>query len=323
MGKARKGLFFALVGPGGAGKTTLLKEALKQIDNLRQLATATTRAPRAGETHGCERYFLSEEEFVEQIHANAFYEYEEVHPGTFYGTPRADIDAALLAGCDLIADIDAKGACFLRVALPENLLLIFVAPPNITILRKRLEGRGDEETATQARIDRFAWEMSFADVCDEIIVNETLAGAVATLKSIVEKARCGQRNAVSLPNFASVLAIRENCIHLYGNQANLPRSPLRNDELPHEAALRVVEDQLHASYRRESLSPGQIAAKKFTPILQVKPSPNAVEFQYVYALAPDELLSDGWRAYSLEQAPISSETRISILTRFQQWNVSS
>ena len=157
MTQARKGLFFALVGPGGAGKTTLLKAALPQIENLQQLATATTRRPRPGETHGSERYFLTESQFIEQIQTDAFYEYEEVHAGTFYGTPRADIDAALGAGKDLIADIDAKGACYLRVALGENLRLIFIAPPDIHALRERLEGRGDEEQSTQARIDRFAW----------------------------------------------------------------------------------------------------------------------------------------------------------------------
>ncbi len=318
MGEAKTGLFFALVGPGGAGKTTLLKAALGQIDNLRQLATATTRAPRAGEAHGRERYFLNEAEFVAQIRANAFYEYEEVHPGTFYGTPRADIDAALCAGRDLIADIDAKGACFLRVALPSNLCLVFVAPPDISTLRARLEGRGDAAVATQARIDRFTWEMAFADVCDEMIVNETLASAVAALSAIVETARASWRARGTLPFYARVLPIRRDCLNLRADERALPQTQLREHELPHEAAWRAIEENLHLPPRRENMSPGQIAARDFMPILHVTPSPDAVVFEYIYSLAMDERLPAGWCACPLEQAPLSSDVRAAIQARFQR-----
>ena len=318
VGEARKGLFFALVGPGGAGKTTLLKAALGQIDNLRQLATATTRAPRAGEAHGRERYFLHEAEFIAQIRANAFYEYEEVHPGTYYGTPRADIDAALRAGHDIIADIDAKGACFLRVALPDNLCLVFVAPPDISTLRARLEGRGDAAAATQARIDRFTWEMSFADVCDEMIVNETIASAVSALSGIVDAVRAGRRARVAMPYYARVLPIRRVSLYLRAGKRALPQTQLRKDELPHEAAWRVIREEFLVTPRRENMSPGEIAARAFTPILHVTPSPDAVVFEYTYSLAIDERLPAGWRACPLEQAPLSNHTRTAIQARFQR-----
>lgn len=315
MGEADKGLFFALVGPGGAGKSTLLKAALGQINNLRQLPTATTRAPRSGEAHGRERYFLSNDEFIARIRANGFYEYEEVHPGKFYGTPRADIDSALRAGQDLIADIDAKGACFLRVALPENLRLVFVAPPDQLALRARLEGRGDDAEATRARLDRFQWEMAFADVCDEQIVNRDIASAVVSLREIIEAARAGHRRCPPVPCFARLLPLRQGQLYLRANPVAAPQAALRAGELPHETAMRAVSEHFGWRPCAEQLCAGQPAAREFIPILHVLPSPREIFFYYPLFLPPEARIPADYHAHPITEAPITRETRAALLNR--------
>lgn len=315
MGQARKGLFFALVGPGGAGKTTLLKEGLKQIRDLKQLATATTRQPRTGETHGIERYFMSNEEFKLKIQANEFYEYEEVHRGTFYGTPRSDIDLALLSGSDLIADIDAKGAFYLKIALPESLLTIFIAPPDISTLRKRLEVRGDDQSANQARIRRFAWEMSFAKFCDEIIVNNSLVGSIASLKGIVDKARSKRLELKTINAFVSLIPILDDTVYLCGDDINPLVTKLRESELPQSALMRIFSDQLMLPCDSNRLGPGQIIAPGFIPILNVETISNALHFQYLYLMKSGEELPSGCHSFPIDLAPISNELRNAIEVR--------
>lgn len=315
MDKTRKGIFFALVGPGGAGKTTLLKKGLEQISDLKQLATATTRYPRPGETHGVERYFLSEEEFIHWIRSNELYEYEEVHRGTFYGTPRREIDATLHSGSDLIADIDAKGAFYLKLALPEHLFTIFIAPPDASALRERLERRGDENTATQARMERFFWEMSFADLCDATIINDTIEGSVAILQRIVERARTRHLAMKSIPSFACLIPMRDGQIHAPRGDHYHLRTLLRTQELPHQTVQRMIDDQLKTKGIEGCLSPGQVAAPDFIPVLNVEARSNAIQFQYWFALAAEASIPTDWQAHPVERAPISQELRRAILAR--------
>ncbi len=318
MGRLGKGLFFALVGPGGAGKTTLLKTALRKIEQLQQLATVTTRRSRPGEKQGQERYFLRDGEFRTRIRANAFYEYEEVHPGTYYGTPRAAIDTALRNGQDLIADIDTKGACFLRAALPEHVFLIFIAPPDKAVLRERLRARGEGPAATQARIDRFNWEMSFREVCDQVIVNEALPVAVRTLNDCIEAARKGEISQSTVPYYAQVLPVRQRLVYRKESVIAFPENPLLSSELPHDAALRALEAELSLKPCRARLSAGQLAAADFIPILMVSPSPTRVDFQYAYELNLEEHLPDGWRAVSPLEASLPRELQLALLERFQR-----
>ncbi|MCY4008483.1 MAG: guanylate kinase [Anaerolineaceae bacterium] len=315
MDQARQGIFFALVGPGGAGKTTLLKRGLEQISELTQLATATTRQPRPGETHGVERYFLSEAEFIQSIRSNELYEYEEVHRGTYYGTPRRDIDAALHAGSDLIADIDAKGAFYLKIALPDHLFTIFIAPPDASALRERLEGRGDENTATQARMERFFWEMSFVDLCDVTIINDTIEGAVASLQQIVERARSRRMAMQSIPSYVSLIPLRDGQIYLTRGEQLPLVAPLRLRELPHQAIQRMRETQLIWQGAAGCLSPGQVAAPEFIPILNVEAEANAIHFQYWLALVADAIIPSDWQAHPVERAPISPELKRAIKAR--------
>ena len=315
MSQARKGLFFALVGPGGAGKTTLLKEGLKQIRDLKQLATATTRQPRNGETHGIERYFMSNEEFKLKIQANEFYEYEEVHQGTFYGTPRNDIDSALISGLDLIADIDAKGAFYLKIALPENLLTIFIAPPDISTLQKRLEVRGDDQSANLARIRRFAWEMSFAKFCDEIIVNNSLVGSIASLKRIVVRARSNQLELKTINAFVSLITLLDDTVYLYRDNFNPLVTKLRENELPQSALKRILSDQLMLPCDFNRLSPGHTVSPGFIPILNIENISNELHFQYLYSMKSDEELPSGWHSFPIDLAPFSNELRNAIVAR--------
>src|SRR5262249_18271204 len=149
-------------GPAGVGKNTIMKEVLQRVPQLHQMPTATTRAPRPGEKEGREHYFVSLDKFREMLADHDLIEYQEVYPGLFYGTPRQQLEAALNRGDKLIADIEITGGGELKKAFPDNIVLIFIAPPSLEDLEKRLRKRGnvtDQELAE--RLKRGQWEMTF------------------------------------------------------------------------------------------------------------------------------------------------------------------
>ncbi len=167
------GVLFILVGPGGVGKNAIMNEALKRLPLFRQMPTATTRPMREGEAEGYQHFFVTPERFQQMIDDHHFIEYEEVHPGKFYGTPRAPLQAALAAGERLIADIDILGALKIREAFPENVRLIFIEPPSIDDLEKRLIQRGQISASDIAdRLRRAQFEMAQVGQSDYRIMND-------------------------------------------------------------------------------------------------------------------------------------------------------
>ena len=148
-GTIHAGLLFVLVGPTAVGKNWLMKEALDQLTDLVQMPTATTRPIRADEQEGREHYFFSKAGFQDLIDSGALLEHQLVH-GHKYGIIRARLEQALAAGRDQIADIDVLGASILREAFPDNVVLIFISPPDTVTLEKRIRARGDSADRDRA-----------------------------------------------------------------------------------------------------------------------------------------------------------------------------
>ena len=182
------GIIFTLVGPGGAGKNTLMKRVIPQIDNLYQLATATTRDMRPGEQNGREHLFISRDMFNQWIEENRLLEYQEVHPGKFYGVPREPLEEALRDGRNLIADIEIAGAKAIAEAYPLNTVLIFIAAP-LDALEQRMRERGESEDGVRDRMNRAKAEMDFAPQCHEYILNEDQDEAAQQLHDVILKWR--------------------------------------------------------------------------------------------------------------------------------------
>jgi guanylate kinase len=159
---SRRGILFVVSAPSGAGKSTLLN-ALRPTADFLYSVSCTTRSPRAGEIDGEDYHFLDREDFERRIEAGEFIEYAEVH-GNFYGTPRTNVLRNLEAGTDVLIDVDIQGAASIRrnggPEIAESLADVFIMPPSMDELRRRLLKRGTETEAQMAvRLDRAAIEM--------------------------------------------------------------------------------------------------------------------------------------------------------------------
>lgn len=172
--------------PSGSGKTTIINYVMKQGLNLTFSVSATSRSPREGERDGKDYYFLTPDEFRRRIAAGDFLEYEEVYAGTYYGTLRCQVESGLRDGQNVVLDVDVHGACRIKQAFGSRAFSLFVAPPSIDELRRRLLRRGTElPELIDRRIARARHELSFASCFDAVIVNDDLAKAQAeALKKI-------------------------------------------------------------------------------------------------------------------------------------------
>lgn len=177
------GKLFILSGPSGTGKGTICKELLAETD-LELSVSMTTRKPRTGETEGVSYYFVSKDDFLRKIDQNGLLEYAEVY-GNYYGTPKQPVIDKLSAGTDVILEIDTQGALKVKENYPDG-VCIFILPPSMAELRKRLTGRGTEtEEAIELRLSETLKELSYIDKYDYCVVNGQLDEAVARVKAIV------------------------------------------------------------------------------------------------------------------------------------------
>jgi guanylate kinase len=178
--------------PSGAGKTTVARHLLPRFPQLRFSVSATTRPKRPGEVDGRDYFFWSREQFEQAIARGELVEYEEIF-GHLYGTLRSQVEQALSAGEFLLFDIDVKGALALRRAYPEQTFLIYVAPPSIEELERRLRQRGTEsEEQIRRRLERAAMELQFQDHFDVVIRNEQLEQTLARAEQIVAQLLRGE-----------------------------------------------------------------------------------------------------------------------------------
>ena len=167
-----------LTAPSGAGKTTIAHRVLASMPSMQFSVSATTRSPRPDETDGEDYHFLSPEEFRARIEAGDLLEYEEVYPDQFYGTLRSEVENRAEQN-PVLLDIDVKGALNVKDIYGDDALVLFIAPPSVDELRRRLEGRGTEDRKSlQDRLNRAERELETADACDAVVVNDELDVAV-------------------------------------------------------------------------------------------------------------------------------------------------
>lgn len=173
--------------PSGSGKSTIISQIIDDEKlKLEFSISATTRSPRGAETHGNEYYFLTEDDFKARIANGEFAEYEEVYPGRFYGTLKSEIQRISDDGKNPIIDVDVAGGVNVKKIYGEQALSIFVMPPSVEELRRRLVSRAtDSEADIEKRINKAEYEMSFAPKYDKVVVNDDLDKAVAEVCALI------------------------------------------------------------------------------------------------------------------------------------------
>ncbi len=164
--------------PSGSGKTSICRAFMEMDSHAKYSTSLTTRPPRAGEVHGTDYEFVTQDEFMDAVEKDEFVEYEKVHDW-MYGTPKKEIEDALQNRERLLIDIDVRGGLEIKSKYPEDTITIFIKPPSIEELRKRLRGRGSEsEEKIEKRLERYKLELSKSDEFDVIIKNDDFKTAL-------------------------------------------------------------------------------------------------------------------------------------------------
>lgn len=184
----RTGVLVIISAPSGGGKSTILRELLKKDDELGYSISATTRPRREGEEHGRDYFFYDEPTFERMVAEGAFYEWARVH-GHLYGTLKAEVDAKLNAGKDVLLDIDVQGSKRLK-ELRADAVTIFILPPSIATLAKRLKSRGlDNDDQMALRLNNARAEMRESPNYDYVLTNRRLEKTISTIRTIIEAER--------------------------------------------------------------------------------------------------------------------------------------
>ena len=176
--------------PSGSGKSTIVQWLMQEHPELRLYfsISATSRAPRGTEQNGVEYFFLSPEEFRQKIQNDEFLEYEEVYQDRFYGTLKAQVERQLEAGQNVVFDVDVKGGVNIKKFYGDQALSLFIQPPSIAELRRRLEGRAtDSPDVIDQRIARAEFELTFAKKFDKIVINDILEYAEADALAAIQE----------------------------------------------------------------------------------------------------------------------------------------
>ena len=180
------GKIILITAPSGAGKTSITHYLLKHYPQLCFSVSAATRKPRGDEKDGQDYYFMSQEDFETKINENAFIEWEMVYEGKYYGTLKTEIERIWAEGKTPMLDIDVKGAIHVKSQFKANCLSLFIEPPSIDVLKKRLEGRGTDSAENIAtRVNKAAYELSFKHHFDFCILNEELTKACTETENII------------------------------------------------------------------------------------------------------------------------------------------
>lgn len=185
-----EGILLVLSAPSGCGKTTILRQVMAELSGLAFSVSHTTRQPRPGEVNGRDYHFVSVEQFkaLRDSKPSGFLEWAEVH-GNLYGTARQEVESRLATGIDVILDIDIQGAA--QVRHNAKPVTVFIAPPSLAELERRLRGRGTEnEESLLRRLANAEKEMQAADTYTYLIVNDQIEQAVLSLKSVIIAERC-------------------------------------------------------------------------------------------------------------------------------------
>jgi guanylate kinase len=198
---ARRGLMLVLSSPSGAGKTTLSRMLLKADKSVELSVSVTTRPKRAGEKHGRDYFFIQKPQFEKMVEKGELLEWAEVF-GNCYGTPRAAVERALAAGCDVLFDIDWQGTQQLREKVKDDVVTIFVLPPSAADLEKRLRTRAQDSDAVIAtRMAKAGDEITHWAEYDYVIINKTVAQAFAEVRAILAAERLKRERQTGLTDF--------------------------------------------------------------------------------------------------------------------------
>lgn len=186
MNNTNNGKLIVLTAPSGAGKTTIKTALLEQMDVLDFSISATTRSRRENEVNGKDYYFLTVNEFESKIANGEFVEWEEVYKGKYYGTLKSELERIWSAGHHVVLDIDVEGAKSIKKAFGDTSFVLFIKPPSVETLLKRLRARDTETPETlKTRIDKATYELQFAETFDAFIINDDLDLAIKEAKDIV------------------------------------------------------------------------------------------------------------------------------------------
>ena len=181
-----QGKLIVLSAPSAAGKTTIMRYLLQQDLTLSFSISATTRQPRGTEEHRKDYYFFTVEDFRQKIADGAFVEYEEVYPGCFYGTLKSEVERLTSQGKHVVFDVDVVGGVNIKKMYGKRALTIFVQPPSIEALQQRLQTRAtDSPEMIETRIAKAAYEMTFAQQFDVVIVNDDLPKAQQEAEQVI------------------------------------------------------------------------------------------------------------------------------------------
>ena len=204
-GRSRRGLMLVVSSPSGAGKTSLSKRLITDYPDLSLSVSCTTRAPRAGEQDGREYHFITPERFEAMVVEDAFLEHALVHEHR-YGSPKAPVMSALAAGQDVLFDIDWQGARSVAGASPSDVVRVFILPPSMAELKRRLHGRAqDAADVIERRLGRARGEISKWTEYDYVVVNDDMDRAYAQLIRIYEAERLRPTRNLWLEQFVNGL----------------------------------------------------------------------------------------------------------------------
>ena len=204
--KVRKGAMFIIEGPSGTGKGTIAKEILARDSNIKFSVSVTTRKPRPGEVDGVDYYFVSNEQYDEFVEQDAFYECVDSRYGDRYGNLRSEVDSFINVGQDVLFDMDWAGARQMKKKAKDDVVTIYLLPPSIKELRKRLENRGtDSKELIEKRMNLILDKISHWDEFDYVIVNVDIEETVLKIQKIISGERMKRVRQVGLRGFVKEL----------------------------------------------------------------------------------------------------------------------
>jgi len=190
-----KGKLIIFSAPSGSGKSTIINYLMSQHPELRLAfsISCTSRAPRGTEKNGVEYFFLTPGEFRQKIQNDEFLEYEEVYPDRFYGTLKQQVETQTARGENVVFDVDVKGGCNIKRFYGDRAMSVFIQPPSIQELRRRLTGRGTEAPEViEQRLQKAGYELTFAPRFDHVVVNDNLERAEAEVLQLVKNFIAGK-----------------------------------------------------------------------------------------------------------------------------------
>ncbi|MBQ8870717.1 MAG: guanylate kinase [Alphaproteobacteria bacterium] len=209
--KTRKGAMFIIEAPSGTGKSTIVKELLKQDSNLKFSVSVTTRKPREGEKEGVDYYYITDEKYNELLAQDAFYECVNSQYGSRYGTLRSEVDSFINIGQDVIFDMDWIGADQMRKKAPDDVVTIYLLPPSVKEVRRRLEDiKTDSKETIEKRMSLIAEKLKHYNEFDYVIVNANVDETVRKVQRVISGERMKRVRQNGLPSFVENLLKEAN-----------------------------------------------------------------------------------------------------------------